>query len=353
VLLLFVFATAEAFRIIARRRMDVPIAVAVVCPVLSVCTYLPIFRALRSSVIDTDIFRPGLAALYDAYVTMFQPALIPVLVAAFVLLVFLAAKTRPLSTTNNDFPLKAHEVVLSVMLSALPLIVAATAAIATGVFMGRYGLSAVIGFSMLFSSSASWAARRNRALGVVLFALFLVCYGAQWSTRVREAMYGRTSYGLNALRPLKLSSLPAELPLVISSGLLFLEADHYEDAAVAQRLQFLTDRASALAYIGWDGFDAGYESVKKWFPVRGSIVSYREFLKSHKRFLVVASYRHRLEWLPHKLADDGVHLRYLGQYNASYAEVIVLEATVSQPELTRTSALRREMSADASRRTPE
>jgi hypothetical protein len=90
-------------------------------------------------------------------------------------------------------------------------------------------------------------------------------------------------------------------------------------------LHFLTNRESALSYTGTDVFDKGYSVMRKWFPIRAKTSPYSDFMKNHNRFLVIGSYDHVLEWLPHKLKADGVALKFIGEYAAAYGDVIVLE----------------------------
>jgi len=327
VLLLVPFGMSEAVRTWTQRRGDLPVIAAVILPALSILIYLPILATLNSYVLNTVVFQPSFASLMACYKTLFDPVVWPILIAlAMIAISALSLGAEPQPLTRSEFPLPFHEVVLTAFLLAVPVLAMIVAALVTRVFMNRYGLSAVIGASILLCSSASWVARRSRTVGAALFLLFLACFVVQSALWFRDVLNGRQQYSMRAKPPLQLSKLQNDLPLVISNGLLFLQVDHYESPEIVSRLHFLTDRASALSYMGTDMFDKHYPVIRKWFPIRGKTSSYSDFMKANKRFLMIGSYEQVLEWLPHKLVADGVHLRYVGEYAWGVGDVIVLEA---------------------------
>ena len=68
--------------------------------------------------------------------------------------------------------------------------------------------------------------------------------------------------------------------------------------------------------------------MQKWFPIRARVESYSTFTQAHRRFLVFGGFDHPLAWLTRKLLDDGVELRFLGQYHGAYGENLLLEAVM-------------------------
>ena len=72
----------------------------------------------------------------------------------------------------------------------------------------------------------------------------------------------------------------------------------------------LTNPEAAGAYTGQSMFDSYAEGASMWFPIRGRIEKYSEFVGSHKRFLVY----HKpwgTDWLVRKLLDDGARLELI------------------------------------------
>jgi hypothetical protein len=96
--------------------------------------------------------------------------------------------------------------------------------------------------------------------------------------------------------------------------LMFLEADYYEPPEVASRLRFLTDKAAALRFIGTDTFDRGYYTMRRWFPIKGKIVEYRDFVGREKHFYVYGPFHHPEDWLLRKLTQEHGTLNLMGQF---------------------------------------
>jgi hypothetical protein len=113
--------------------------------------------------------------------------------------------------------------------------------------------------------------------------------------------------------------------LVVSNGRLFLEADHYQPSKIAYRLHFLTNRRAALQYTGSNVFDHGFSVVRKWFPIKGTLVDYDQFLLRHNHFLVYGPFDYPDDWLIRKLLDDGAQVIHLGQERGPVGEILLLE----------------------------
>jgi hypothetical protein len=124
----------------------------------------------------------------------------------------------------------------------------------------------------------------------------------------------------------QLSSLPKDIPIVISDPLMFLEADYYEPPEIASRLRFITDRTPSLRYTGTDMFDRGYYTMRRWFPLKGQIVECADFLPSNKHFFVFGPFFNPEDWFLRRLTDIGGDVNWKGQfrYPATHGDENVL-----------------------------
>jgi hypothetical protein len=53
--------------------------------------------------------------------------------------------------------------------------------------------------------------------------------------------------------------------------------------------------------------------LKDFFPFRGRLASYGEFVDEQRRFLVIGSYEHPGDWLLRKAEADGATLQIIGR----------------------------------------
>ena len=121
------------------------------------------------------------------------------------------------------------------------------------------------------------------------------------------------------LRPINFNTFHADLPFIAASGVTFMEMDHNQSAAFDQRLYYLTNRAAALKYAHTTIFE-GLAVEKNYFPIRGHVVPYNQFLANHHHFLVIGTMLYAEDWLLPKLRDDGGKLNYLGEYLTPYKD---------------------------------
>jgi len=166
-----------------------------------------------------------------------------------------------------------------------------------GAFHWRYALIGSLAIWAGFSLLMNYLFRNSKFAAAVFTVAIL-------TASVAERAY-RHVY-LNNIHPHahpELTGLHPELPFVAASGLTFLELDHYESQALTSRLYYLTDLASATKYSHatlWEG----YRDMKPYFPLRGNIDHYRDFLSKHRHFLVLGTDWYPEDWLIPKLKDD-------------------------------------------------
>jgi hypothetical protein len=107
----------------------------------------------------------------------------------------------------------------------------------------------------------------------------------------------------------------SDLPVVISSGNLFLEFDHYASPGLASRLHLLLDVEAAVRHTHVDLFDRGFPLMARWFPLRGELDKYSEFVAKHPHFLVYGPWDNDIvhDWLVYRLLSDHATLAALGR----------------------------------------
>jgi hypothetical protein len=328
VLVMAPFALAEAARAISRRKLDWPMLawLAVPCPALVL--YLPMFAATRGDVFDNPVYRPQWGSIPACYATHFGAALWPVL-AGLVILALVRSGPEASTEDKHGFAIPAHEVVLAVGFALVPVFAVLFAMGVTGVFMDRYGVTAVVGCSILIGALIARRARQSRSAAAAVLFIFMGAFALNSAVWIAGLLMKPPGTKTIPKPQLVLSDLSRDLPIVITNGLLFLEFDHYESKAVTDRLYFLTDAADAVRYTGTSAFDRGFYMLRRWFPIRAHLEDYRQFLSTHSHFLVLAEYDFPMDWVMRKMLDDNVPLAFKGQFPLQHGNAILVE--VSRP----------------------
>jgi hypothetical protein len=315
-------------------------------------------RNTSAYILNSVSFQPGVAFAFRFYSFLLdQPpralnsfgwnqAVWPLLLALIVI-VLAKAQRRDVSDVPRDPLSPRHEIVALVGFVLLPFAGQLLAVTVTHSFIDRYALPAVIGFSCLvplIAASVTAQSRRTAlALSIIFSGWFVISFGI-WFARLFE-------HPPHELPALRLATIPKDAPIVISDPLLFLEVNHREPPEVAARLRFLTERSSALRYTGTDLFDRGYYTMERWFPIKGKIAEFTDFIDANKRFFVYGPFFHPEDWLIRRLTSSGLEIRLLGQYTGR-VEMVLLEIKVpeSATETTLNGDQRRALSRTAGSR---
>lgn len=325
VFMLIPFGLGELVRTISRRRTDWPVWLCLAAPVLCVLSYFPLIGAMRQyTTLPGYFLRAKVSWIPEFYALFLGPALWPLL-GAFLILTVASRGTSQRTPERGgevETAVPIHEVACAVGFVLIPVVAVLLATALGGGFQPRYASVSVIGMGMLFGFLAFNRAGRASAPAGALIILFLGWFILDSGAWVAKLFRPSNPYELPSLQ---LSTLPQGVPIVISNGLLFLEADHYEPPKVASRLYFLTDRRAAIAYTRADLFDQAFYVQRKWFPIRGKIVAYDQFMSQHERFLVYGPYAYPDDWLIRRLLDEGVRISLKGQYSGPRGDTVLLE----------------------------
>lgn len=307
---------AEAYRQWRARRLDWPVWICFAAAAPAVLTYVPLFASLDQFVMRNPIFAPGALSLPLFYGELLKKAIWPL--AALFLLV--RSGSGPPAADSAPPRIPSHEIVCAAAFVLMPVLSFTMAVTVTGVFMERYGMASMFGIAIATAFYLAHSARGSRQAGglavAVLAVWMMLNAGASVTTLFAESGDGGPA----------LATTDLALPVVVSNGLMFLEADRYESPSNAARLFYLTDAEAGLRYTGTNVFDVGYRIIRKWFPLRGRVCSYGEFIAGHPRFLVYGTADHPMDWLVRRLRDEGIPLTFRAQRQGSYGTVLLLEA---------------------------
>jgi Dolichyl-phosphate-mannose-protein mannosyltransferase len=319
-------AVAQTVRDWSRRRVDWPIWLSwtALTPVLILYFQL-LHRTQAAGSWKNRLFEPTILSVPLFYADLLNFAIWPIALAlVLVTRGNLRGQNLPGQKPEAIFPsIPVHERVFAVGLVLVPCLSFLIAITVTGMFTNRYSTACILGLGIWFGVFMCERAAGSLEKGGLVVTVFLgaiVLYGL-----------GTIAFAFAAApnEPPNLARVRPDLPLVISNGLMFFEADHYQPPEVASRLRYLTDEAAALRYTNTNMFE-GYPVMQKWFPMTGKVEPYREFVRRNPEFVVYGTSEHPMDWLVKRLKDDGFHMRMLAAQKGEYGETFLL--VVSAPD---------------------
>jgi len=308
------FWAAELMRAWRARSIDWPVWCALVLPFGLAVTYLPMLR--NAAVVippPVHVGSPAKAAWFLARI--FLQIAIPLIAAAVVgFAIALCRRTSSVSATH----LRAGDLVLLLVALLPPVVINVIGAQRNMPFYDRHALLTVPMACVLLILLLAFECRSNRLAGggAAVVALILAMMPLQrwlrpappWEPRMTDFQH---------FRP--------DLPLVTNSALTFLEMDRYEDSALVSRLYYLVDLQSALRY-DHSNLTEGMPTLKKYFPIRGTVSQYADFAATHRRFLVWGV-MDQSGWLLRKLKTEGAQVNEIGKFDV-YADPQLFEVNL-------------------------
>ena len=171
VFVLLPIALGEMVRTLERRRLDAPVWAALLVSVTPLLWYLDLIRAGADY---TGAFwsPPQWVNLPDFYSDLLAPALLP---AAALLIVGSVVAAMQRSTPRELVERMAltppvHEVAAAFGFALIPAVCLVVAKVATGAFVNRYALTAVVGFAVLAGFGSALWFRRQPAMRLLAVA---------------------------------------------------------------------------------------------------------------------------------------------------------------------------------------
>lgn len=319
------FVASAMARRLRGKAIDVSAVAAMIAPGILVLTYEPIVASARRLRFGGGMYFG--TTLAQAYRTSLEhlPLLLIACVVVFAIDLLLPHRegSQPYSRPANKFLL--GDGVLAACLVCAPAGIYVAAKLMHTAFMSRYALVAVLGSAFLLSQLLAFLGARSRVgpytlpliLGVGLFVYAIHSVLAGW--RVRNPLGPELTW-------LAQSRSNTE-PIVLSSGLEFLQADYYAPAALASRLAYVADRDLAKQFVGTDGMDSTFVLGGKYLMLRGRVVSYAELRRNYRNFWLVSDSTFVLNWLSDKLRADGADIRALDVPFTRISHVTIPAAT--------------------------
>jgi hypothetical protein len=273
------FGLAELARTWRRRRIDMPMWIALVAGLIPMAFFGPFIRNAKAY---SSLFysRPGLTAWLLFYTWLLSTSL-PALVAALAGLGADAtlASGQSRQEGENQQASRAlpplEEMVVAFGFAAIPLFVMILSRVAAGgAFVERYSLPAVIGLTVLVAFLASSVERRRRMGYILAIAIFggaaYVGYIDRQLIRFKNAIHSQQLGKLLALNG---------LPIATDDPCIYLVLHYYGSPDLTSRLTYLTGFPEGTA-------DRCVQKLDPWVkgqdPLR--IKNYVDFVAAHRRF---------------------------------------------------------------------
>ena len=321
-MLLVPVALGEAARLWRTRRPDWVLWAVVAVSAFPTAMYPVLTGANKTRALAASPFHVSFSTAPGAYAELLDQLLWPLLIG--ILLMVLTVDRRTSSAPPAQTGTKPlHEVWALVGFAAIPAVAVLLSAITTGSFNPRYGSPGIIGIACL----AVWAVDRTSGQaarhGAILTALFAAVFIGNFTGQLRAELSRVKVHaaGLSAPQtpsiwmpgyPAIAASAAGDLPIVIASGMHFLEIDHFAEDSVVARTYYLTDVDAALKRTGAAWFDSTYPAMKRMLHLRANIEPAGEFLARRQAFLLYSS-GYLVEWLPQELMAHGWRIRLLAR----------------------------------------
>jgi hypothetical protein len=197
-----------------------------------------------------------------------------------------------------------HEDALIAGFLLLPIVLFVIIRITHGVLAPRYLLSVTFGIVFGAARGLSLLSRKSvLLLGTLLLANIVILDSEFWFS-----YYGAYQLGFREAKPLEELVAKAghsDLPVVVSDGHDYLETHHYATPEWRERLTFLADPASAVAFGRSDFNDKELLALRDFSKLR--VFEYAEFRNAHKPFLLYSDPKEDNvpDWFVAHLQADG------------------------------------------------
>lgn len=291
----------ELVRAIRMRRLDLPVAAALL---LSAAAALPLVGLVRAAARQGGTFwaPASLEQSAEAYAFLLEPLPWAHLATATVVIMALAAVGFLFHKGGNSRPrhLPAHEIAAGVLAVLVPLAGVLLSVLVTGALVPRYLLAGVAGISLVPAVGVWMLARRAPVIELVLPAVLIAAFLPMMGAVVRLPHPVES-------RPLLLESLRSPGQTAVTGGLTFLQLWYYAPTELKPRLVYVAGPERALRYLGTDTIDLGYQALARWTPVSVTTV---ERWTSRRAELRV--YAYGSGWLLQALQDEGAQLDEMG-----------------------------------------
>lgn len=232
VLLVLPLVAGELARIRDRRRIDVPMALAMALGMAALLPCLPLIAPIRAFQ-KSFWSKPGPLSIPVSYTVLIGPTA-PILALAMLALgCRLSRAGKPPAAAPM---LTWSETVVVVSFVGYPVLAFLLAVAATGAYADRYVLPAVAGLAVLASCASAAVANRSARIGWTLALAGLAgAVASRAASHVKDQERFAPVAGL--IRPLGLATEPG--PIVVCNPDLFLQLNYYAPRGLTERLLYL------------------------------------------------------------------------------------------------------------------
>lgn len=316
---------AEGTRLIQSRRPVPSRIVALILPLAATFFYLPLFRSHAASSF-APAFQAHISTIFDFYFDRTKRE-IACLAASFAFLAILGGRAWIRPTRQLVFTSPEWVAITILLLAPVPLIL--NLARHHGAFFYRYGDVATLGLAIAFTTLVVSLTARASTPAVLVAIIFLAGSGReQYALKfaLQGNIFRHSDPPMIPYRPETLTQ--PDLPIVINSGIVFMEMNNHEPAQRLNRTYYLTGGPIAIQYTHANIFE-GIPQELESFHLQGRTQPYQAFLAQHPHFYLLASdHDYPEDWMLRKLKDDGAQLRLLGQLDNSYRDHNLYDVTL-------------------------
>jgi hypothetical protein len=190
----------------------------------------------------------------------------------------------------------------------VPIAAFAAAKLSNGTLTGRYLISMVLGVAIAGSSMLRFLPRKTPVV-LALTAFVLAAVGRQetvfWTGKHGNATGASPAESLSALWS---SAGQPDVPIVISSGLTFLQTAYYAPPALGRQLSAIVDAPNAIKYSGSDSLDRQMIVLPCCLDIQ--VHQFPSFAREDSTFLMYSDAN--FDWCPVRLRKEGYTLEVVG-----------------------------------------
>ena len=305
-------AAGEAARLLRRWRVDWGMLVAAGTGLLPLIFTAPMAHRSRAvlgeAVLHSANFwaKPSMTTLAVSYGWMVNLPLLGALAGTVLLW-----RSRKGSLCLLELPgVPDYEWAATIGLCLLPVGILLFAEVETGYFLPRYAIGASLGLALL----TTWGLPRTRVLrargqSLMLFST-LCCLVALVAVAVRTELKRPIAHARPGDGSMSrvLPAAPPGLSIVVANAFDYVPEWFYAPQDIKSRLVYLTDVPYAQQQTDFLP-ELSLAADRAYLPLK--ISSYTAFLVNHRRFLLLQSGKHRLNWTVSRLVQSGGRLKAL------------------------------------------
>jgi hypothetical protein len=300
-----VLACGELVRTAVRRKIDVPIWIALCLSGLPLIAFFPILHSAHGY---SEHFwaLPVWSDLLNYYPDLLGHSLDVVIGSLGVSLLVRAMLERDSRDEWEEPPLSPWVAVVFVLIAALPLPTMVLAKFATHGYTPRYALVAIAGVSLLLCFCLARLSRRPTLVAAATVACSLFVFYMNARDLILRNQSTLKDVQTDVIRLDRTGAGPIAIPEIT----VFHRLSFYAPSKLAHRITYPADPRLAVDYIKEDTVDRGLLDLRPWFPI--NIEPLESYVRAHPSFLVY-SYVGPWSWLSFELPKLTSYIRLVAR----------------------------------------